>query len=315
MNLNNQNLAEVNHELSTLRDYIRFAFSQFNAAKLYYGHGTDNAWDEAFYLILTALHLPPDTSSTMLDAKLTMVERRNLSELIFRRIDERIPAAYLTKKSWFAGYPFYVDQRVIIPRSPLAELIEHSFSPWFTLKEPCEILDLCTGSGCIAIACALAFPDSHVDAVDISADALEVAAINIRDYHLAQQVQLIQSDLFENLNKKYDLILSNPPYVSEQTYASLPKEYKYEPEIALKTREEGLEIVKRILKHALKHLRPKGVLIVEVGNAEQSLIKQFPTVPFLWPDFERGGEGVFLLTYEQLKTYQPLFDNKEVKTK
>jgi ribosomal protein L3 glutamine methyltransferase len=315
MNLDNQNLAEVNQELSTLRDYIRFAVSRFNAAKLYYGHGTDNAWDEAFYLILSALHLPPDTSSNMLDAKLTMVERRNLSELIFRRINERIPAAYLTKESWFAGHPFYVDQRVIIPRSPLAELIEDGFSPWFTNKEPYEILDLGTGSGCIAIACALAFPESHVDAADISVQALEVAAINVRRYHLSQQVQLIHSDLFENITKKYDLILSNPPYLSEEIYAFLPKEYMYEPEIALKTRGQGLEIVKRILKHALKHLTSKGILIVEVGDAEQYLINQFPTVPFLWLDLERGGEGIFLLTYEQLKTYQTLLDNGEVKNK
>lgn len=300
MNLDNQNLAELTHELTSLRDYIRWGISRFNAARLYYGHGTDNAWDEALYLILTALHLPPDTDPDMLNAKLTMVERRNLCELIFRRIDERIPTAYLTRTSWFAGHSFYIDQRVIIPRSPIAELIENGFSPWFVDKEPAEILDLCTGSGCIAIACALAFHQSHVDAVDISTDALEVAEINVRNYHLAQQVKLIQSDLFENLTKKYDLIVSNPPYVCEQEYSSLPKEYVHEPEIALKALEQGLSVVKRILKDTFKHLAPGGILIVEVGNAKESLIEEFPNVPFLWLDFERGGEGVFLLTYEQL---------------
>lgn len=308
MNLDNQNLAQVSQELFTIRDYIRWAYSRFNAANLYYGHGTDNAWDEAVYLVLSTLHLPPDLSPELLDSTLTTVERRSLCELIFRRINERIPSAYLTKEAWFAGIPFYVDERVIIPRSPLAELIEDGFSPWLDDHNVYAILDLCTGSGCIAIACALAFPESIVDAVDLSADALDVALINVKKHSLQRRVNLIESNLFEKITHEYDLIISNPPYVSTGEYEWLPQEYSHEPKIALKADGNGLEIVIQIIRESASHLSHDGILVVEVGNTRETLEENYPEIPFLWLDFERGGEGAFLLTAEQVREYHHLFN-------
>lgn len=302
MDLDNQNLTQVCQELKTLRDYIRWAYSRFNATNLYYGHGTDNAWDEAVHLVLASLHLPPEATSDLMDAKLTMVERRHVCELILRRINERVPVPYLTQEAWFAGLPFFVDQRVIIPRSPIAELIEQGFSPWLN-REVGQILDLCTGSGCIAIACAYAFPESQIDAVDISSDALDVAHINLKKHHVEEQVHLIQSDLFDKIDQQYDLIVSNPPYVAHEEYTELPHEYLHEPSISLKADEEGIDVVRRILKDAAHYLHPSGILIVEVGNSELELTERYPEVPFLWLDFERGGRGVFLLTAEQLTQY------------
>lgn len=310
MNLDNQNLTQVSQELTTLRDYVRWAFSRFNAAKLYYGHGTDNAWDEAVQLILSALHLPPDTIPDLMSSNLTLVERRELCDLILRRINERIPAAYLTREAWFAGLPFYVDQRVIIPRSPIGELIEEGFSPWLDNHDVVKILDLCTGSGCIAIACALDFPESEVFATDISKEALSVAEINVKKYQLENRVNLITADLYPNNDQKYDLIVSNPPYVSEQEYNNLPKEYSHEPPLALKANEEGIEMVKRILQGASNYLNTNGILVVEVGNSQHALMEHFPEVPFLWLDFERGGEGVFLLTKEQIDKCHHFFNEK-----
>jgi ribosomal protein L3 glutamine methyltransferase len=307
MNLDNQNLAQLTQELTTIRDYIRFAFSRFNASNLYYGHGTDNAWDEAMQLVLSALELPPDCERDLLKAKLTMVERRELCEYIFRRIDG-VPIAYLTKKAWFAGLPFYVDKRVIIPRSPFAELIETGFAPWLNNQETRKILDLCTGSGCMAIACALTFEDSQVDAVDISKDALEVAKINVNKHHVTESVHLIESDLFENVVARYDLIICNPPYVSEEEYTSLPKEYQHEPALALKAKEHGIDIIKRVLKEAGNYLKPDGCLFLEVGNCQQLLTETFPETPFLWLEFARGGEGILLLTKEQLDHHQQRFE-------
>lgn len=307
MNLDNQNLNQVSQELLTIRDYIRWAYSRFNAAGLYYGHGTDNAWDEAVYLVLSALHLPPDLSHELYDSTLTTIERRTLCELIFRRINERIPAAYLTKEAWFAGIPFYVDKRVIIPRSPLAELIESEFSPWLDGKDIHHILDLCTGSGCIAVASAFAFPHSSIDAVDISSSALEVALINVKKHGLQRRINLIQSDLFDKITEEYDLIISNPPYVASQDYDYLPQEYAHEPKISLEANENGLALVIEILKRSAIHLTPDGILVVEVGNAQEALEEKYPEVPFLWLDLERGGEGIFLLTAEQVKEYHYLF--------
>jgi ribosomal protein L3 glutamine methyltransferase len=304
MNLDNQNLVQVSHELISLRDYIRWAFSRFNAARLYYGHGTDNAWDEAVHLVLSALHLPPDLSPDLMSSKLTLVERRKLCDFISRRVTERIPTPYLTQEAWFAALPFYVDQRVIIPRSPIGELIQKRFSPWATHTKVHTILDLCTGSGCIAIACAFAFPNAQIEATDISKDALEVARINVKKYDLQDQIHLIEADLFQDLVKKYDLIISNPPYVSTQEYITLPREYQHEPEIALKAEEGGIAFLQRILAGAVYHLNPKGILIVEVGSAQEALIHSYPDVPFLWLDFTRGGEGVFLLTQEQLEVVE-----------
>lgn len=288
-------------ELMTLRDMLRWSVSQFYSAKLFYGHGTDNAWDEAVTLCLHALHLPPNINPQVIDASLTAAERRKIAKLIMRRVKERIPAAYLVQEAWFAGLSFYVDQRVLIPRSPIAELIERHFSPWAIEENVADILDLCTGSACIAIACALAFPEARVDAVDISSDALEVAKMNVERHKLNADVTLIQSDLFTNLPaKQYQIIVSNPPYVSAEEMAELPEEYQHEPALALAAGQHGLDIVMKILQQAKKYLTEEGILIVEVGNSEIALKKLLPQVPFTWLDFDRGGGGVFMLSAEQL---------------
>lgn len=292
-------------ELTTIRDMLRWITSQFNAAELYFGHGTDNAWDEAVSLVLRSLHLSYTNNIQFLDAKLTETERTALLELVKKRIEDRIPVPYLINEAWFAGLPFYVDERVLIPRSPLAELIEQQFTPWVEPEAVAHILDLCTGSGCIAVACAMAFPEAIIDAVELDAGAMQVAAKNIRKHGLEQQVKLVSSDLFNNLpTKRYDIIVSNPPYVSDEEMASLPPEYCAEPILALRADEQGLAIVQRILRQAADYLTEQGVLIVEVGNSEQALIEYYPQIPFTWLEFELGGQGVFLLTAEQVKLYQ-----------
>jgi ribosomal protein L3 glutamine methyltransferase len=297
-------------ELQTIRDMVRWSVSQFNASGLYYGHGTDSAWDEAITLILRSLHLPHDINPTVLDARLTQTERAELQKLINKRISERIPVPYLIHEAWFAGIPFYVDERVLIPRSPIAELIENEFQPWLQ-SEPKNILDLCTGSGCIAIATAKIFPYADVDASDISADALAVAKINVLRHGVEDQVQLHQADLFNGLApKKYDIIVSNPPYVDAAEMAALPAEYQHEPRLGLTAGKDGLDIALRILQDANAYLNPNGILIVEVGNSEYALSENFPNIPFTWIDFERGGGGVFLLTAQQLRESQPLLTKK-----
>jgi len=287
-------------ELYTIRDFIRWAVSRFNEANLYYGHGTDSAWDDAVALILHTLHLPHDINPMVLDARLTQDERQALAKVLDRRIHERMPVPYLTHQAWFAGLSFYVDERVLIPRSPMAELIENHFQPW--AEHPIErILDLCTGSGCIAIACAKAFPDALVDAADISTEALHVAEQNVREHACEDQVHLYQADIFDGLPAhQYDLIISNPPYVDAEDMATLPPEYHHEPSLALAAGQDGLDIVTRLLRDAIHHLNPHGLLIVEVGNSEVALADRFPHLPFMWLEFQRGGGGVFLLTYEQL---------------
>lgn len=289
-------------ELQTIRDFLRYATSRFNAAGLYYGHGTDNAWDEAIALILHRLYLPHDIHPAVLDAHLTQAERTALLELIEKRAVDRIPVPYLTHEAWFAGMSFYVDERVLIPRSPLAELIENHFKPWVFPSEVEAILDLCTGSGCIAIACAKAFPDADVDASDISNEALAVAKINLARYSLDDRIHLYKADLFNGLpQKKYDIIVSNPPYVSAEEMSTLPAEYLHEPKQGLAAGVDGLDFADRILHDARHYLKPHGILVVEVGNSETALAEKFTNIPFTWVEFERGGGGVFLLTAAQLE--------------
>lgn len=297
-------VAEASFELLTVRDFIRWGASRFNEAKLYYGHGTDNAWDEAVKLVLHALHLPTQQDDRILDAKLVTKERHAILELLLRRIDERVPAAYLTHQAIFAGLEFYVDQRVLIPRSAIAELIEQQFTPWLNPDEINRVLDIGTGSGCLAIACAMHLPAAQIDAIDCSEEALAVAAINVEKYNLQEQVHLIKSDIFDQLPaQQYDIIISNPPYVDADDMASLPAEYHHEPSLGLAAGHDGLQIVTRILQDAAKFLTEQGILIVEVGNSEQTLIERYPKVPFTWIEFKRGDGGVFLLTKQQLQTY------------
>lgn len=291
-------------ELINIRDFLRYAVTQFNAAGLFFGHGTDNAWDEAVALVLHSLHLPLDINPDILAAHLTQAEREKILNLIDERTQKRIPLAYLTHEAWFSQLPFYVDERVLIPRSPIAELIEKQFSPWIDPDAVHSILDLCTGSGCIAITAALHFPDAHVVASDISADALAVAKINVLRHDVADQVELHESDLFNAIPKQtFDVIVTNPPYVDAEEMAELPTEYHHEPRLGLAAGVDGLDIAERILKEAGQWLSPHGILIVEVGNSEFALADAYPNIPFTWVEFERGGGGVFILTAEQVKQF------------
>ena len=289
------------NSLLTVRDYIRWGASCFNGAGVCLGHGTDNAWDEATFLVLHCLHLPWDVNKEVLDARLTVDERRALLAVIDRRVEERIPAAYIIGEAWFAGLKFAVDERVLVPRSPLAELIENGFAPWLA-EEPQQILDLCTGSGCIGIACAYAFGTAQVDLADISTDALAVADKNIAAHELQDRVSAIESDLFSGLaGKRYDLIVSNPPYVNAEDLGSMPAEFHAEPPIGLGSGDDGLDFTRRLLAQAAQYLTDDGVMIVEVGNSWVALEAAFPELPFTWLEFERGGHGVFMLSAADLR--------------
>ncbi|MEH2921052.1 50S ribosomal protein L3 N(5)-glutamine methyltransferase [Samsonia erythrinae] len=291
---------EAVSELHTIQDMLRWAVSRFNAANVYYGHGTDNPWDEAIQLVLPSLYLPLDIPEDIYASRLTTSERQRIIERVIRRVNERIPVAYLTNKAWFCGLEFYVDERVLVPRSPIGELINKAFGEHLPAA-PKHILDLCTGSGCIAIACAYAFPEAEVDAVDISGDALAVTEQNIQQHGLDYRVTPIRSDLFRDLPEiRYDLIVTNPPYVDEEDMSDLPQEFRFEPELGLTAGNDGLDLVRRILACAPDYLSDDGVLICEVGNSMVHLIEQYPDIPFTWLTFENGGDGVFRLTRSQL---------------
>lgn len=288
-------------DLVTITDFVRWGASRFSAAGLHYGHGTDNAVDEALVLVRHALHLGHDLPREFYAARLTQAERRAVLELFERRIDERMPAPYLTGEAWFAGLPFYVDRRVLIPRSPFAELIEGGFAPWLEAERVERVLDLCTGSACIAIAAALAFPAATVDAVELSAGALEVARRNVDRHAVSGQVTLLEGDLWSPVaGRDYDLIVSNPPYVGAEEMVALPPEYGHEPALGLRSGSDGLDVVTRILAGARAHLRPGGTLVVEVGNSAEAVAAARPDLPFTWLEFAHGGSGVFLLTAEEL---------------
>lgn len=301
-----QQLDTIPPELRTMRDFVRWAASRFQEAGLVFGHGTDNALDEAAALVLHALHLPMDLAAAWWESRVTAEEAEAIMVLVRRRILERQPLAYLTREAWFAGLPFYVDERVLVPRSPIAEAIQQRFGPWLQADEVERVLDLGTGSGCIAIACAYAFYEAEVDAVDVSAEALEVARTNVARHHLQERVHLVQSDLFEALpaERVYDLIVSNPPYVDARDMRELPPEYRHEPRLGLAAGEDGLDLVRRILRQARSRLTEQGVLVVEVGNSAPALEAAFPEVPFVWLEFEHGEGEVFLLTAEQLTEYE-----------
>jgi ribosomal protein L3 glutamine methyltransferase len=295
--------ASVKAELQTLRDFLRWTTSRFLEAGLFYGHGNEDAFNEASQLLLSSVNLPVnELPELFLDARLTSDEKDKLLCLIEKRIEQRIPLPYLTHEAWFAGLPFYVDERVLIPRSPFAELIDNQFQPW--LESPDEldrIMDLCTGSGCIAIALAMAFPEATVDAVDISEDALAVADINIKKHELQDQVRAIQSDCWQAIEpqQQYDLIVSNPPYVGAEEMAGLPAEYRHEPASALEAADNGLALVREILLNAADYLSDNGLLFVEVGNSDLAVDAAWPDMAFIWLEFESGGHGIFMLDKAQ----------------
>ncbi|GAA5138875.1 50S ribosomal protein L3 N(5)-glutamine methyltransferase [Thalassotalea piscium] len=306
------NANDVSTQLHTIGDFIRFATSTFNQADLYFGHGQDNAWDEAITLVTFSLNLPSELTEHVMQCQILTHEKEQILALISRRVDEEIPAAYLINQAHFAGLPFYVDERVLVPRSPIAELIEQRFNSIIDEHQPInKILDLCTGSGCIAIACATFFPEADVDAADLSIDALNVAQINIENHGLTEQVIPIQSDVFSGLEgQKYDLIVTNPPYVDSEDVDSLPAEFQHEPEMGLGCGEDGLDIVRKILAQSATYLANDGWLVCEVGNSQVHVEALYPEVDFRWITFERGGHGVFALSKAQLEQNTKIFNER-----
>jgi len=300
MNINY--FSEASASLKTLRDCLRFAVSRFHEGELFFGHGSETAFDEAAYLILHTLHLPLDKLEPFLDARLTQSEIYDVLNIIEKRVEQRIPAAYLTHQALLGDMSFYVDERVIVPRSFIAELLREQLFPW--VEDPdgiASVLDMCTGSGCLAILAAHAFPCATIDAVDLSADALDVAQYNVSDYGLDDRITMIESDLFANLQgKRYDLIISNPPYVDAPSVETLPQEYLHEPQLALGSGSDGLDATRIILKHAAEHLTEGGMLIVEIGHNRDTLEAAFPDLPFTWLDVSAGDEFVFMLHREDL---------------
>ena len=292
---------------ATIEELLMFGERLFLESEIYFGHGTDNAWDEAVLLLFYALDLPPDTDRSALTQVLNHAQQKAITSLYEVRVTQRSPAAYITGQAWFCGLSFMVDPRVIVPRSPIGSLIREQFQPWL-LEPPARVLDLCTGSGCIGISCAYAFEHAEVVMSDISSDAIDIAMKNIEHHALGDRITAVQSDLFANINPShFDLIVSNPPYVDADDFQSMPEEFRHEPSIALESGMDGLDFTRRLLVEAEHYLSPKGVLIVEVGNSSVALEEAFPLVPFLWFEFEEGDGGVFMLTRKQLIDHRELF--------
>lgn len=304
--------AEIASELVTINDVVRYATSYLIENEVFLGHGTDSYWDEAMYLVMCTINLDPPADPDTLNARLTMREKKNIAKVLTKRVKDRVPSAYLTNRAWFSDIEFYVDERVLIPRSPIGEMIKNKFQPFLT-KQPTRILDLCTGCGCIALACANAFRDCDdlmIDAVDISDDALDVCATNIYKYGVEDFVFPIKSDIFDGLptDEKYDFIVCNPPYVDTADLEDMPEEFCKEPKLALEAGEDGLDLVKVILAEAKDHLTEDGFIVIEVGNSQLALQMQFSEIPFHWVEFNNGGSGVFVLTYNELVEYSEYFD-------
>lgn len=291
-------------DLKTIRDLLRYAASRFAASPLYFGHGTDNVWDEAVQLVLRSVHLPLENNQVFLDARLTRDERTLIIDRIERRVNDRVPLAYLLGEGWFMGLPFNIDERVLVPRSPIGELLENGLQPWLGQRPVHRILDLCTGSGCIGIGAASVFDEAEVDLADISEDALAVAESNIELHGVADRVRVFRSDVFESVDGRYDVILSNPPYVDAEDLATMPEEYLHEPELGLSAGKDGLDIAHRIIAGAADHLTDTGLLVVEVGNSWPALDDAYPDLPLTWLEFDNGGDGVFLIMAEDLKAWQ-----------
>ena len=306
---------ELCEGLLSIRDFVRWGASRFNEAGLFYGHGSDNALDEAVHLVFQTLNLPWDLPESYMDSRLTNDERTKISGLIRQRIEGRKPLAYLVNQAWFCDLPFYVDERVLVPRSPVSELIRNEFQPWLGAVEVNRVMDLCAGSGCIGIAAAHAYPEAQVDLLDISDDALEVAHINIDRHELWGRVQALKSDLFSALDDlpekpKYQLILSNPPYVDDEDMSDMPEEFHHEPELGLAAGDDGLDFARIILATAADYLDDEGLLVLEVGNSWRALQDAYPEVPFIWPEFEAGGHGILTLTAQESRQFQSLFKSR-----
>ncbi len=295
--------SKIHNELKTVRDVIRYAVSRFNDAQLAFGHGSDNAWDEAVYLVLSTLHLPLDTLDPFLDARLLEDEKKKCVSLIELRVKKRVPLAYLTGEAWLQGHRFLTDKRVIVPRSPISELLAEHLEPWVDDPESVQnVLDLCTGSGCLAILAALAFPNAQVDAVDLSDHAIRLAQRNVDMYQLGERVNVLQGDLYTPLKKqRYDVIVCNPPYVNSTTMAQLPSEYQHEPALALAGGDDGMDIIRTILDQGAAHLSDAGFIILEIGNEYENFMNAFPALNPVFLETAEGDDSVLLLTREQLQ--------------
>ena len=300
--------APITEQLVTVRDYLRWGVSVMTQRDVYFGHGTDNAWDECLALLQAALYWPQPLEANVLDARLLRAERQRVFDFLEQRVEQRVPLPYLTGEAWFAGLSFAIDRRAIIPRSPLAEVIEAEFAPWYRGAGITRVLDLCTGSGCIGIACAQWLPECTVDLVDISAEVLTLAEHNIARHQVADRVRAVRSDLFAGLPaQRYDVIVSNPPYVDSADLASMPAEFHHEPALALAAGEDGLELARRILHQAADFLADDGLLLLEVGNSAEALQAQFPDLPFTWIELARGGDGVLVASASELEQWRSRF--------